>query len=192
MAYALVLFLHILTFTAAYFLGGIATYAAYRLRDARTREEAAATLATLQRLGKLFPLAVVLLLLTGATLAHWSWSFTDGWVIAGILGVIAIGVNGGAVIGARERALHAVLETHVPGPLNEDALAALPDQHWLVAEALNTAIATGVVLVMVLKAPLLSSLAIVMAFAAGTLALASLRRPSPHTVTPDRAESAIY
>jgi hypothetical protein len=192
MMYAFVLFLHIVTFAAAYFLGGIATYAALRLRDARTREEAIATLATLQRLGKLFPIAVILLLLTGATLAHWRWSFTDGFVIAGIFGVVAIGVNGGAFIGARERALHGLLDAQRPGSLSEEARAALPNRAWLAAEMLNTAVATGVVLVMVLKPPLLSSLAIVIACAGGTLAVAGLRRPSPYTVTPDRAESAIY
>lgn len=178
MIYELVLCLHIIIFTAAFFLGGIGTFGLHRLRASATREQALEVLATLQPLGKMFPAAVILLLLTGAALAHWRWSFGDGWVIVGIIGVIALGVNGGAFMGARERALHGFLKAHPAGALNQTARAALPDRAWFAAEAANMAIAAGVIFVMVLKTPLIASLAIVigLAIAGAALAVSALDR----------------
>lgn len=165
MLYSLTLFVHILALAGAFFLSGVLLMGTRRLRATSDRREALGVLAWIASIAKGFPLVGLLLLASGAMMARAQWSFGEGWIVVGIVVLVAMMVNGAVVIGGRDRRLIQALSTRSDTSLDAAERALLHDTVHDVAENVNIGLAIAMVLVMVLKAPLLGSAAIAVAFA---------------------------
>src|SRR3982751_6416435 len=82
--YRIVLFLHLCALLAAIATAAIVHYAEHRMLSAvsvATTREWAALVARAERV---FPVAILTLVATGAYMVQRAWSWSDGWVDAGI------------------------------------------------------------------------------------------------------------
>lgn len=130
--YAFVLFLHLCALTGAFFAMGLMVSAAVRGQDAHNIE-------------KLMPIVTVVLLATGAYMTHDRWTWTTPWIDAGIAGLLAITIFGGAVLGSGK----------LRGP------------QVLVGQGLNMGLVLGVMFLMIVKPGIAGSIG---ALVAGGLA----------------------
>ena len=166
--YHIALFLHIASLMASGGSTSITHFA--RLRRARSTTISAAREwhGLLLVSARTFPFVLLVLLLSGGFMMsqHGGWSWRDGWVETGVLGILLLGMIGG-VLGKRGRAMADVLAAHeasagadAPPPPLRDALA--EKLAWM-----NLGIALGEAFVMTTKPALLPALA---AVAVGALA----------------------
>lgn len=175
--YSLVLFLHLSALMAAIGTAGLAHFAEKRLGSADTVAALRPWAAVLDRLAPVFPLALLVLLASGAYLVHRDWSWGTGWIEAGLVGVVLLFATGAGVVGRRNRALKGVLATAGDGPVT-DELRQLARRHvGGIASWANTGLAIGVVFVMTNKPGLAVSLAVLAVSAGlGVLLALSVRR----------------
>lgn len=170
--YDVVLFLHILTVAAAFFLIGVAVYATMRCCNASTHAEARDGLSVAGRIGRWMPAITVLLLVTGAFLTQSRWSWRTAWIDVSVAGLLLVTGIGGGVFGTRERALHRKLNN-----AQADGAVLPRDPVLLSATGLNVGLVTAVMFVMVVKPPLLVSIcALVIGAAAGFAAFSTMTR----------------
>jgi hypothetical protein len=115
---------------------------------------------------------------TGAYLVDRSWTWSSGWVVAGLVGVGVLFVVGAVVVGGRSRGLERALTDARDGAV-PDAVASIAREHpGGVASWTNTGVALGIVFVMTTKPALAGSLA-ALAVAAGLGAAIALRLRRP-------------
>jgi hypothetical protein len=158
-AYHIALLLHLLSLLLATAASALLHFAAHRRAQAPTLRESVEWARFGGRTARMFPLAIVLLVLTGAFMVSRAWSWHLGWVQAGLVGALYMPVAG-AVIGARTRAavgrsMQRLAEAG-SDPRNDQPGDA-------VAEALgnaNTWLAVGIVLIMTMKPGLAESVAV--------------------------------
>ncbi len=165
--YHLFLYIHLLALVAAAATSSIVHLARARARSAASVPEIRQWLMLGGSTARVFPIATLVLLATGAVMAMsgpWSWS--AGWIDAGVAGVAFLLVSG-PVLGMRGKRIGRLL-ANLPAGEVERARALLHDP---VAEALswmNTGLALGVVYAMAAKAGLVgSAIALVLGAAAG-------------------------
>jgi uncharacterized membrane protein len=126
--------LHLTFLLVGFSAGMLMVVSAAKLRSARTGAEAFPWGMLAAKTALAFPVAVVGLFLSGAYLTHkagWSWS--SGWVVAGIIGLVIL-LGEGAIIGGRHgKELGAALKENGPGPLSEHIRALNSSRlHWIV------------------------------------------------------------
>lgn len=175
--YGIVLFLHLAALLAAIGTAGVAHFAEARLAAADTVGAARPWATLLNRVAPVFPLALLVLLASGAYLVHREWSWSLGWIEAGLVGVTLLLANGAGVVGRRIRALRAVLGAADDGPLSGE-LAQLTRRHiGGLASWANTGLAVGIVFVMATKPGLAGSVvSLAVAATLGILVAFRLRR----------------
>jgi hypothetical protein len=118
------------------------------------------------------------LLGSGAYLVDRSWTWSSGWVVAGLAGVAVLFVVGAGVVGGRSRVLKRALTDAGEGAI-PDTVARITREHpGGVASWTNTGLALGIVFVMTTKPALVGSLA-ALAVAAGLGAAVALRLQRP-------------
>ena len=174
-SYRLVLFLHLCAL-----LGAIGT--ASLLHFSETRLQAAETIAVMrvwagliEKGSRIFPLALVVLLGSGAYLVHRGWSWSSGWVEASLVGVAVLLLVGAGVVGARGRALKLELAAAAPdGPVGESLARLAREPVAGIASWTNTGLAIGIVFVMTTKPALDGSVA-ALVVATGLGAVVGLR-----------------
>jgi hypothetical protein len=189
--YAIVLFLHLAALLAAIGTAGIAHFAEARLRVAETVAVVRGWAALLNRVAPVFPLALLVLLASGAYLVHHDWTWSRGWIEIGLVGVALLFANGAGVVGRRNRALQRSLATAGDGPITDEVLHLTRRDVGGIASWANTGLAVGVVFVMTTKPGLAGSLsALAAAAAAGTLVAVWLRRPFGALKRPTHASEA--
>jgi hypothetical protein len=154
--YDVVLFLHIMAAIFGFGVAAVAHTALFRLRAATEVRQVRDQLPVLEKSGPLFPIAGILLLALGAWLIQLSpsgdkFSYSDGWVLTGIVSLVIVEGVGGAVIGRRVKALVEKFGAAVDGPLDAEARSRLTDRPIWVAAHFNTAVIAAVVLIMVTK-----------------------------------------
>lgn len=165
--YRLALSLHLLTVVALSVAAGIVHFAAARRSATRSLREAMQWSRTMAITGRTFPIGVLVLLLTGGYMVGFGgvWSWSSGWVDAGLTAAAALLVGGivSKVRNAAEMRANAVRlarTTHdLPNEPGEDRIVAA-------LSGANPAIALTTVLVMAMKASLAVSLAMLAAGAA--------------------------
>jgi hypothetical protein len=155
--YGVVLFLHLCAL-----LGAIGTAALLHFAEARLREaDSVAAIRVWARLiekgARVFPLALLVLLASGAYLADRRWSWSAGWIEAGLVGVGVLFVVGAGVVGGRGRALNRELRG-VDGAVSARLLYLAREHVAGVASWTNTGLALGIVFVMTTKPALAASL----------------------------------
>jgi hypothetical protein len=156
---------------------GIAHFAEGRLGAAETVASARPWAALLARTAPVFPLALLVLLASGAYLVHRNFTWSRGWIEAGLLGLVLLFANGAGVVGGRNRALKSALATAREGPVTEELVQLTRRHIGGIASWANTGLAVGVVFVMTTKPGLggsLAALAVAMLF--GILVALRVRR----------------
>jgi len=189
--YSVVLFLHLAALLAAIGTAGIAHFAEARLGVAETVQAVRPWAALLNRVAPVFPLALLVLLASGAYLVHREWAWSRGWIEAGLVGVALLFANGAGIVGRRNRAIKRALATAGAGTITDELLHLTRRHVGGVASWANTGLAVGVVFVMTTKPGLAGSLAALAAAAtAGTLVALWLRRPQDASKRPTYASEA--
>jgi hypothetical protein len=175
--YHIALFLHLIALVAASAAAGLTHFTEGRYRAAATVAEARHWHELTGSVTKVFPIAVVALLATGGFMVGdggvWSWS--AGWVEAGIAGAVLLFVSGG-VLGARGRATSRELARLVAEAKAGQAPAPRHDPLVSVLSWMNTGLAIGVVFVMTTKPSLGGALLVLAVAAAAGAALGAPKR----------------
>ncbi len=157
--YRLVLFLHLCALLGAIATSTLLHFAEVRLRAADTVAAVRLWAGLIEKGARVFPLALLVLLGSGAYLVERSWAWSSGWVEASLGGVAVLFVVGAGVIGGRSRALRRELANAGEGAVPA-ALAQITREHvGGVASWTNTGLALGIVFVMTTKPALAGSLA---------------------------------
>lgn len=151
MFYNVVLFLHLITIAAAFFVAGVLLSGLLRLRSSADIRHARAASAQCAACAKLLPISLLILLVTGAYLTQVRWSWTVPWIDVAILGLLMMGAIGGGVLGRRERALHSLLSDYPGESIDAATASRLRDPVLMTGGAVMPLIAAGVMLVMVTK-----------------------------------------
>jgi hypothetical protein len=103
--YRLVLFVHLCALLGAIGTASLVHFSEARLRAAETVAVMRMWAGLIENASRLFPLALIVLVGSGAYLVERGWSWSSGWVEAGLAGTAVLFVVGVAVVGARGRAL---------------------------------------------------------------------------------------
>jgi hypothetical protein len=175
--YGLVLFLHLCALLAAIGTAALLHFAEARLRVADTVAELGTWARLIERGAKVFPIALLLLLGTGAYLVERRWSWSSGWIDASLVGVVVLFIVGAGVIGGRSRALRRELRDAAEGTVRGPLAHAARDHVGGIASWTNTGLALGIVFVMTTKPTLAASFAaLLVAAALGAAVAVRVRR----------------
>lgn len=155
-AYGVVLFLHITAVVLTFGLAATMHVLMARLRGATEVRQVRDQMPLLKATGPLIPVGALLILVFGAYLIQISddadkirWS--DGWIIAAIIGLVAMEAVGGAVIARREKALHEAVDAAPDGPVPANVAELIRDKGIWYGSHFATAEAFGIMLLMTTK-----------------------------------------
>lgn len=193
--YHLALFVHLCALLAAIGASAVNALAMRRIRSAETAGDALTWLRLCKDVARVFPVALLLLLATGAYMVHRLWTWDTGWVDAGLVGVVLLGLLGDRVEGVAGKRLAGRLAAD-PARRLEHEPALVRDPVWWTAALANPALALGIVFVMVMKPSLAGGLAtLAIAIAVGALVAVrfwstapSARSPRARVARPARPE----
>jgi len=157
--YQIALSIHLLALLAATAASGIVHLAAARRAAASSLRDAMDWGRLMGSTARVFPIAVLTLVATGAYMVagHWQWS--DGWIMAGAGGAFAL-LASGAVVGARGAAEARGNVQRLQKAGRDLPNDAAPDRIMALLSEANTGLALAIVLVMTLKPGLGASVAV--------------------------------
>ena len=124
--FLIVLFLHIASLLAAFGAAGIMLVCGLKLRAAKTGAEAFPWGMVAGKTPRVFPIASAGLILTGAYMTSQSsspGSWGSGWIIASLVGLVAINVEGAILGGRHGKEMREALQGNGPGPLSAEVRA---------------------------------------------------------------------
>ena len=147
-AYDIALFVHLASLLLASSAATLAMHAALRLRHATSAEEAGRGLRFVGRVVRLFPVAILGLLATGAYMTHARWGWSLPWIQASAAGLGLIVVLGSGIEAGRSRVLGRELAAN---GLSPRARRLLRDPVSWSAKLMTQTMALAVVLVMTMK-----------------------------------------
>jgi hypothetical protein len=192
--YTLALFVHISALLAAIAASALSHFAESRMGAAQTVGDLREWGTLAGRVGKVFPLALLTLVATGAYMVSSAWAWNDGWIDVA-LGGVALLFIGGEFLGRRGKALGRMLEGDSRAPVSAAVRRVLRDPLTHSVSYATTTLSIGIVFVMVNKPSLLGALAALFVALAIGVALAALRQRSdslhvpsaPHEAPPDES-----
>jgi hypothetical protein len=164
--YHLTLFVHIGAVLAAAAASSLAMFSGGRYARSATHADAHAWLHFNSKVARTFPIALVVLLLSGAYMitssggAYWS----TGWVRVGVVGLLVIFAIGG-FLGARHKTLERRLDAMTDAQKHAHPFRAPADPLMAILPWVNMSIALGIVLIMTIKPTLASAATIALVFA---------------------------
>jgi hypothetical protein len=148
--YSLLVFIHVLGGVGIYVALGIEAIALGRLQRAESLRDASAWLQLLALAGRLAPSSMLAALASGVWMAVQVWGHQP-WIFSAFLGLVAMGIAGGAISGRRLRRLRAALPFE-RGPEPSSAFLAARSSAALQASLrVRIAIGLGVLALMTLK-----------------------------------------
>jgi hypothetical protein len=185
--YGIVLFVHLCALIAAFAAAALAHFAEGRMCAAKTIAEVRSWASLAAKVAPTFPIALLILIGSGAYMVQSAWAWNDGWIVMGLAGAIAMMLNGGLLIGSRSRQLKKFLATAGEGPVGLELARLVHDPVLHGATWTNLTLALGVVLLMATKPSLaISIVVLVVAVAAGPLVAMLFHRKRAMT-----AETAV-
>ncbi|HVA58826.1 MAG: hypothetical protein WBQ26_01855 [Gemmatimonadaceae bacterium] len=157
--YQIALFFHLLALLAATAASSIVHFAAARRAAAATLRESMDWARLMGSTARVFPIAVITLMATGAymTASHWHWR--QGWVQAGFAGALLL-LASGAVVGRRGAAEARATVGRLQSAGRELPNDGARDLIMALLSGANTGLALAIVLVMTIKPGLAASLAV--------------------------------
>ena len=161
-AYQIALFIHLLALLAATAASAIVHLAAHRRAAAPTLRNSMEWGKLMGSTARVFPIAVVALIATGLYMVAGRWSWTTGWVDAGLGGAILLFASG-AVIGKRGAAEARANVARLQQAERELPNDTAPDRVAAVLSEANTWLALSIVLIMTLKPALAGSIGVLAA-----------------------------
>ena len=145
--YSVALVVHLFALLGAIGASTVVHLAMHRARSAERGADALPWLGLAKTFARVFPVSLALLLASGAWLVHERWTWSFGFVWAGLAGVAFLFVSGGAVADRRGRAVAAAVLASGGGPVP----AIVHDRAWWLASYANSGVALGVVAAMAAK-----------------------------------------
>ncbi len=169
---SIALFLHILTVAGAFTAVGAVETNLHRMRAATTIEDLRISSRLLMRWGKIMPVLIILLLVTGAWLVSLGWSWSTPWIDVAIMGLALIGINGGANLAPRIAKIVVAADAaqsfaEVPRSLVRDLVIPM-------GSAANVGAVCGIIFDMVVEPNMAWSLVILFAAALAGAAIAKM------------------
>jgi hypothetical protein len=162
--YKIVLFLHV-SGAIGYFVGmGTWLFGFAALRRAQRVEQVRALTNLTGRLGPLFGISVLLILVTGLYMAITAWGFQTGWIPVALVSLIFTASLGTAFVEPRRRAIARLAQEAPDGSLPQELEQRMHDPILGTALQTVTILLLGIVFLMTNKPSLVGSL-IVMAVA---------------------------
>src|SRR3954470_21328078 len=180
-AYDTVLYLHLLFLFAGVGAATILVLCTYRLRAARTLEQAVPWGMLAGKTKNAFPIVVLGLFGTGAYMTSDVWTWSTGWIWPSIVGLALVAAQGPLLAGPRGEALKKALQENGPGPLGERPRRLARDPVLWTVTLANPAMVFAIAWNMTEKpgtAAAIASIVIAYAVAAG-VALRFVRAPAP-------------
>jgi hypothetical protein len=179
-----VLFLHIFIAICAFACAAILHTSQFVSRGATTTGTLKAWAPVAHRVEPLFPILALILFALGAWLLGLSdgeFKWSDGWVIASIVGLFAMEAAGGVVLAPAGKKLHEAIMTAPDGPVDGALRAQVLERTVWAVSFFETATALGIVFLMTNKPSGVASGIIVGACALAGLAIgaAAARQPAP-------------
>ena len=173
--YTLVLFVHISALLAAIAASALSHFAESRMRVAQTIGELRQWGTMAARASKVFPLALLTLVASGAYMVSSAWAWNEGWIDVAIGGVVLLFI-GGQFLGSRGKALGRALEGDPREPVSAAAAQMARDPITRSVSYTTTALSIGIVFIMVNKPSLQGALATLVVATAIGVAVATVRR----------------
>jgi hypothetical protein len=163
-AYTLTLFAHVSGAIGYFAAMGVWLFGLTALRRA-TRVEQVRTLTDLMgRLGPLFGLSVLLILISGLSMAFTTWGFQTGWIEVALVSLVLIAPAGGLLIEPRRRVIARLAQDAPDGSVPQVLAQQTHDPVLSTTVWTVTALLLGVVFLMTNKPSLIAAL-LVMAVA---------------------------
>lgn len=148
-AQGVALFIHLLGVITLFIAIGLLQRGGARLRASSTVEEMRMWLGLVQTTRRMFPAALLFILLSGLYMTDRSWTFDTPWIVVAIVSVVIMGALGGGVVGRGFAAMgRAITGTGSASP--DVARSVTNPALWIAATSLN-AIALGVLWLMAIK-----------------------------------------
>lgn len=187
--YHIVLFVHFLAIILAFFATGLLHAGMSALHRCATVRDARVAVAQVVSASKLHPVSILLLLATGAYMTQVSWTWNTPWIDCGIAALLIIGVFGGGVLGARERAMQRFLAGTPDGVITESIRQRLRDPLAAVGGTAISFFVFAVMFVMIVKGSLFASIATLVAGAVLGIGVGLITQPSNarHAEAPSEA-----
>ena len=165
--YGVVLFAHVCALLAAISAGALSHLSEERMRSAETTAALRPWARLLGRVGKVFPVALLVLLASGTYLVHDAWSWSAGWVEASLVGVGLLFASGAGPVRLRGLALRRALMEAGDGQPPPEVRRLIVRHPAAFASWMNTGLAVAIVFAMTARPALAGSAA---ALVVGTVA----------------------
>jgi hypothetical protein len=178
--YRVMLFLHIVSLAIGLSAATLLTLSLFRLRDAATLEDAAPWGAFAQNAEKAFPVAIIGLFATGAYMTSHIWSWSTGWILVSLIGLVFLATVGPVVGGWAVKRLEHTLQENGPGDLGDVARQMTRHPALWVTEFGNIGLVFGIIWNMTQKPGTMEAVfALLVAYVIGVaLALRFSRAPA--------------
>jgi hypothetical protein len=181
--YRVVLFLHLLSLFVGIGAGAVLSVCLFRLKAARTLEEAVPFGMLAGKTERAFPVAILGLFASGAYMTSDVWTWGTGWIVVSICGLGLISLQGPLVGGRTGKLLEHALQANGPGPLGEEAKRMTRHPGLWVTEFSNLCVVFGIVWNMTQKPGTAGAIAaVVVGYAVGAVAAMLVARAGAEAV----------
>jgi hypothetical protein len=175
--YHVVLYVHLLAVFIAVGAASVLTVCLFQLRAAKTLTDAVPWGMVAGKTEHAFPIAILGLFGTGAYMTSDLWTWSTGWIVVSIAGLVLLSLQGPLVGGRTGKQLKQALQNNGPGPLGKEARRMTLHPGLWVTEFANIGVFFGIVWNMTQKPGTGEAIAaIVGGYLVGTIVAMWLRR----------------
>ena len=119
--YHVVLYIHLLSLFVGIGAASVLVVCLFQLRGAGELMDAVPWGRVAGKTGRVFPIAILGLLGSGAYMTSDVWTWDTGWIVVGIAALVVLAVQGPVIAERSGKKLEHALEENGPGPLGEHA-----------------------------------------------------------------------
>jgi uncharacterized membrane protein len=119
--YHVVLYIHLLSLFVGIGAASVLIVCLFQLRGARELTDAIPWGMVAGKIARLFPIAILGLFASGAYMTSDVWSWSDGWIVVGIVALVVLGIQGPLIAERSGKKLEHALRENGPGPLGDNA-----------------------------------------------------------------------
>ena len=149
-----VLFLHIFVAIVTFGVAGVLLVSLSQMKAATDMAVLRSWARVAARCGPLFPILVLILIGLGAWLiglSHKQFSWTDGWVLSAVVGLVLMEAYGGAVLAPADKKLSALVDASPDGPVSAEVRREVLNPMVWAGSYGNTGVALGILFTMPTK-----------------------------------------